>query len=393
MPAFPTTRSFTGLNNVTDPLRLGLAALVQADNINITETGAIEKRTGYSLALLGAMTGAYATVDQQRLYFVDAGSLKAMTGRTSAVTIKTGLTATQPMAWTEINRTVYFTNGVDSGFIEPDNSVGAWAWPVPAMPRLSASTGRLDAGLYRVCFTYTLPDGSMTGAGMADELVLSEKSALQIQDIPQLPGCKTNVYIAPANSTVFQYAGSPTGATTGWNSAPDALGADLLAGLHSPLPQGITCIAAWRSRIYAAQHFGSAGQSVVWFSQPLGFHLFALDTDFFMVPGQITFLGATTEALIVGTDSRIYAYDGNTLVVLAEYGAPAGQHTAPDGGRLLFWTHRGLCAALPFANLTSARVSFAPGAKAGGALIEQDGQRRYVACVQPNGQAAYNAHF
>ena len=43
-------KEFRGLNNVTDPLRLGLGWLATADNIDVTDTGSIIRRKGYSLA-------------------------------------------------------------------------------------------------------------------------------------------------------------------------------------------------------------------------------------------------------------------------------------------------------------------------------------------------------
>lgn len=384
-------KAFRGLQNVSDPLRLGLGWLAQADNLDITDTGALIKRGGYRRVLTDAITSAFATVDHARMYLVDgAGNLKTMARQNSAVTLKTGLAVSSPMQWAEVNDQVYFTNGTDSGVIEPDNTVLPWAWTVPGDPTLVAVTGQLSAGLYRACITYTLPDGRMTGAGGMSELVLPEGSALQVTNIASPTGLRSNVYLAPADSTVFQLAVSTTGNTFVWSASPDTLGTDLLNAQLDPLPLGTTAIQAWRSRLYAGQYLAQAGQSVVWFSQPLGFHLFDLDTDFVQVPGRITMLAPHPDALIIGTDTRIYAYDGQALVQLAAYGALPGQHWAIDGARTLFWSQRGLCVALPFANLTEARVSFPPGASAGGALIEQDGQRRYVACVRQSAEPAFN---
>ena len=75
------TKTFRGLNNVTDPLRLGLSWLAQADNVDITATGALRKRAGYTKPFSGVLSGAYATLDFKRLYVVDSGVLKAMGAR------------------------------------------------------------------------------------------------------------------------------------------------------------------------------------------------------------------------------------------------------------------------------------------------------------------------
>ena len=63
-----------------DPLRLGLSWLTKADNVNITDTGAIVKRTGYTLAGTGGYSGAYSTLDFSRAYFVKGGNLVTFPG-------------------------------------------------------------------------------------------------------------------------------------------------------------------------------------------------------------------------------------------------------------------------------------------------------------------------
>lgn len=368
--------AFKGLNNVTEPVRLGMSWLTQADNINITDTGAIERRDGYTLAQSGNVTSAYSTLDFSRMYVAVDGSIRDFAG-----TALHTLTSNAPLHWTEINDQVYFNNGVDSGIIEADNEVKAWGWGIPPMPTLAAVTGTLDPGTYQVCFVSTLPDGRRSDAGEVAEITLIEGQALQISGIPT----GYSVYIAPANSTVFQFANVPLGTAMVWNQSPDALGMDLPTSFLSPLPAGVDVIEAWRGRIYAAQYMPSHDQTVIWFSQPLGFHLFDLAKDFIMVPGRVTMLAPHDSGLVIGADKRIHAYDGQSLAQLAPYGVVPGQHWSKDEQRILFWTARGLCAALPFANLTEKQVSVAPGVHAGGCVVEAKGQKRYLAVLQQGG--------
>lgn len=382
-------KSFTGLNNVSDPLRLGLGWLTQADNVNISDTGALSKRDGYSLTRAGQYTAAYATVDTQRLYLVDNTTLKTFDG----TILKTGL-STAPMYWAEVNDQVYFNNGVDSGIIQPDNSVLEWRWAGPAAPAVAAVTGTLPTGLYQIRCTFTLPDGRETGTSDAAEIAIAEGQALQVTGIETRAGHITNVYIAPANSEVYQRAFSSIGATAFvWNSSPDELGVDLLNSFCDPLPLGADVVQAWKGRMFAAQYLPSEDQTVVWFSEPLGFHLFSLNSDFFMVPGRVLMLAPHDEALIVGSDQRIYAYNGEKLDQLAPYGVVPGQHwSKDDDDRLLFWSKRGLCAALPFSNLTETQVSVGPGASAGGTIVRSHGQKRYVVALKQGG-SAFNSYI
>ena len=123
--------SFKGLNNVTDPMRLGLGTLVQADNVNITDTGAIVKRDGYTLAQAGSFSAMYATIDYSRAYVVQGNDLKTIDGLTIAT-----LTSTSPMFWCEVNTYVLFSNGTDAGIIQADNTVLPWRWtPAVSAPQ------------------------------------------------------------------------------------------------------------------------------------------------------------------------------------------------------------------------------------------------------------------
>jgi hypothetical protein len=299
----PKFSAFFGLNNVSDPLRLGLGWLATANNVDVTDSGAIKKRKGYTLAKSGAFTSAYSTNDFQRMYVVRAGFIETFEGAAVAT-----LTSTATMYWAEVNNHVYYNNGVDSGVIAPDHSVSPWR----GAP-ISEGAGFKQA------------DGSF----------------MEVQ------------YDAlPLDTDVIQFFGG---------------------------------------RMYAAQYVASQDQTVVWASEPLGFHLFSLDKDFFVVPGKVLMLAPHESALVVGTDTRIYAYDGQNINQLSDYGVVPGQHWAADDQRILFWSTRGLCAAMPFTNLTEKSVSVAPGLKAGAAVVRQGGQSRYLVALQ-QGAAAFNPY-
>lgn len=291
-------KTFKGLNNVTDPLRLDTAWLVKATNVDITDTGGITKRAGYSQVRAGSFTGAYATLDFTRMYLVDGGYITAFDG-----TQLIQLTSAAPVFWAEVNEYVYYNNGADSGVIAPDNAVGLWR-------------------------------------------------------------------------------GAPVSYGAGFKGDD---GQDL-GVLYDTLPTGTDVIQFWKGVAYAAQYFPAEDQTVVWFSEPLGYHLFNLDSNFFMVPGRVLMMAPAKEALIVGTDKRVYATDGKGLEVLAEYGVVPGQHWAKDGeDRVLFWSARGVCSGMPFQNLTEKQVSVAPGVRVGGCLVRSGGQKRYLAVIQQGG--------
>ncbi len=375
---------FKGLNNVSDPLRLGLGWLARADNVDIDDTGAISDRDGFDLFLAGSLTGAFSTSDFSRLYIVDAGSLKRVGGPTLA----TGITSA-PMHWCEVSKDVYYTNGVNSGILRQDDIVDEWSWPVPTEPVLAALSGSLPAGQYQVVCTYLLPDGRETGASPPAVIDLAADSALQMSSIPQVAGMRTRVYIAPANSTVFHFALETSLLAWTWNASPDTLGEELVTATLFPLPVNATHPTLWQGSLYVMEYFPSSDITVVWYSEPLGFHLFDLRTKFIVVKGRGTMLAAHDAALMIGTDERVYSWNGESLTTEADYGVIAGWPSAMDDdtGEVYFWTERGACKAMPFANITERQISVAPGTQVGAAIVKRQGQKKFVAVLHRGGTA------
>ena len=383
------TSRFKGLNNVSDPLRLGLNWLQRADDVLVTDGEALVRRDGYQRTVAATPHGVYATLDFTRLYLVNGGALQRVNPDMSLRTLRTGLAA-QDMHWSEVNKNVFFTNGTDSGIILGDDSVIAWAWDFPSPPVLSAGSGSLRAGSYRVVCSFLMPDGRETGTSYQSAIALGDSSGLLISAIPQVAGMLTQVYIAPADSTVFGLAFQTANTAERWSGGPDSLGVEATTQMVNSLPRNAVYPTMWRGRMHVAQYMPSEDTSVVWFSEPLGFHLFDLDESFFMVPGRVAMLAPTQTGLVVGTDSKLYAYDGETITSLAEYGAVPGCSWAfDDDASVLFWSKRGLCRALPFENLTADQVSVAPGVAAGAAIVRRNGQKHFVVALR-KGDTAFN---
>ncbi len=376
---------FYGLNNVSDPLTLNLGYLATADNIDITDAGKIARRAGFDLDTAGPVTGAYGTIDLQRMFYVSAGELVAMDG---AVVIASSL-ADDLMHWAEINDRVFYANGTDYGMIEPDSTVSPWSWTPPSAPTLLAVSGDLPPGQYRVACTFVIPDGRETGAGMESEIDLIDGQALQISDITQSAGLRTRVYLAPANSEVFQLLSEDAPEALMWNSSPDWLGIELETADLDPVPAGSDVIQVWRAQMYAAQYLPETGNTAIWRSRAFGFHLFDLHSAYLAINGRVLMMAPTDSGLLIATDKAIHVYDGETLSTLAKYGAVPGcawsiDQSAP-GKPVYFWTTQGMCRFPEFANLTP-HVSVAPGVHAGAAVVHADGQSRFMVNLHQGGQ-------
>lgn len=385
--AKPQITRFKGLNNVSDSLRLSDGWLTKADNVNVTDTGAVVRRDGYSVSLSGGYTGAFTTEDFSRMYVIDGGNLKRVRPDMTTTTLQTGISSA-PMYWTEINRQIFFTNGVNSGVISQDDDVAAWGWAAPVAPELSAVGGSLNAGVYQVAYTFLLPDGRETGTSLISQITIKDKQNILLSSIPQRAGGSTLVYIAPADSTVFQLALSTTSGSEIWSSGPNSLGRELMNAFLGPLPANAGLPEHWRGRIYLAEYLPSEDISVIWMSEPLGFHLFNLDSGFFMVPGRCLALCPTDEYLIVGTDTKIFGYTPERMNMLAQYGVVPGRPWAADeNGDKWLWTTHGVCSALPFSNITLNQISVQSGLSAGAAIVQKNGVKQFVVALQRGGIA------
>lgn len=385
--------TFKGLNNTSDPLELGNSWLTSAVNLNITNAGRLSTREGLVPVASGAFSGAYGTKGAERMFVVRGGVLEERDAASGAFRPLVDGLSTAPMRWAEINKQIFFNNGVDAGVIS-GGAVLPLKFDAPPPPRVEVGSGSLDAGLYRACCTFLLPDGRETGSGDVVEVDVHQGGSLIFSEIPQAQGALSCVYVAPANSTVFQLAFEGAGPAATWSLPATRLGVELRTFALSGLPDGAEEIAFWRGCLYASMFSPADGVSVVWRSKPLQFHLFDLWTDCVVtVQGRINQLIETDGALVIGMDwqdgNKIYAYqsgaDGDTLTELANYGTVDGQNAvADDDGNAVFLTCRGPARAMPY-ELLSPQVSFPPGLSAGGGFVERDGDKRYVVSLQPGG--------
>lgn len=377
---------FLGLNTAADPARLPKGWLTVADNVDVTGTGSIVRRQGRELIASGLFSGIYSTIDNARLYVVDDGLVKSIAPNMSATVLASGLKSL-PMHWAEINGQVFYANGHDYGIIDPDGQVMPWSWEIPSQAVLQASSGAMAPGKYEVACTFILPDGRETGAGDGSSIDLPAASSLVITKIPQAEGCKTRVYIAPADSTVLQHAFTTTMTAATWNAGPDALGDDLVSQGLDPIPKGATLPAAWSGRMWAAQHLPQRDMSVIWGSEPLGFHLFNLRNGFLSIPGHVLMLLPHDAGLIIGTERAIYVWSGESMAQVAGYGVIPGWAgvSEAESKTAYFWTKRGLCRGLPFQNLTDGHLRVDTGKHVGAALVNQGGFKKFIASTAPSG--------
>lgn len=390
---------FQGLNTVDDPLVGTRDAqgkpvtwewLVEADNVDISDEGRLARRDGYRPFLAGGdIQASFSTFDYQRLYVVDGGVLLDVLPDGTTVELATGLAG--PYHWAEINDEVFLSCSEPVRIDKARRQAAPWAVPNPVGGDLIATAGELEAGVYQVCFTH-LDDAGREGGASPSIPIFVTTGGIQVT-APMAPDLYTAIYVCTPNSTVFRVVAVLTHASGGAylisQLDPGSMGREISTQFLDALPADVHQVAAWKGRIYGAQHLAPLDQTVLWFSQALNYHMFDLNKDFVMVPGRVLQLTDAGDALLIGTDRRVFLYDGDSLQQAAEYGVVPGQHADQQDGKTYFWTTRGLCRVSPFENITEASVSVPPGEYAGGGVIHENGYVRYVATLHRGG-AAFN---
>lgn len=109
-----TYKDFTGLNNRDDPLRLPPTALVKAGNVDM-DNRRVKRRKGYALKVAGKIHSLFS--DGDTCLYVEGDALKQLSTTYAAVTLRAGLTVGRPMAYCAVDGTIYYSNGVEIGYV------------------------------------------------------------------------------------------------------------------------------------------------------------------------------------------------------------------------------------------------------------------------------------
>lgn len=123
------TFRFSGVSNKQTPNDLGviddlrsplLSWLVSATDVDISDTQGMAGRPGYTLHIAGTPHSGWALADGTRAFFVSSGTLYEMIGSTSIPLI--ALASNDPVAFTQVNGVIVFTNGRIVGVVEGTNA-------------------------------------------------------------------------------------------------------------------------------------------------------------------------------------------------------------------------------------------------------------------------------
>ena len=367
--------SFGGISNTNPPRSIRNNDLADAVDVDINDAGNILERLGASAQpILTLPVAAAYTAHNGTTYLVSEGGLNRLNPDLSL----TPIAPCRASAFAD-QEDYLFTN---DGLMVYGDQAHSLDIPAALPPQVSVIPGNWPAGRYSVVATNSNASGLMTAASQLISLDLPENSALAIQPTP-VAGYTAQVWLTEA------YGDEKTGGEVFYNSVDGSVLPELF--LNADKFPGGYGIEWFDSRLFLAQHH--AQHSVIYYSHRHHYHLFDLAENYFIIPDVIYDMRATATALVLAGESGIYAYDGQSLSILADYGCPDGRPIAklPDQDALLIHSKRGVCQFPNFKNLTEKKVSLPAGSQCSTHIVHQRGMQQFVALN--NGGDAFNIHY
>lgn len=365
---------FNGIHNTVSARQIADNDLYDAVDVMLNNDKALLSRPGYELAQVIALQSAYTCADGTT-YLVSNDRLLRADGINNLV----DLAECHANEFCDQSETLF----TQDGLMVHDGKVTALTIPAPPAPVVTLTNGDLPAGLYNVVATYVNLHGLMSGASPVVTVKLSAPGGFRV-DVPPLTDFRSEIFITDV------FASDPGEPLTGgevFYSQSTGMALDPLFIGADSYPAQPDKIAWYDSKLFVSELFD--GYTAVYYSKRLHYHLWDYASDFFIIPGQVLTMIGTDSALLLGTATELYAYDGNALTRLCDYGVVSGRPFArhPTTKTMYIHTTRGICT-FPFANLTEDRLSLPTGSLCSTAVIHCDGIVQFIALH--NGGANFN---
>jgi hypothetical protein len=304
-----------GVNNVDDlrDLQRGepeTRAVRSAVNVDFSSTGKPRRRKGYALIEAGYSHSLYAPPGWPFALLVHNGMLTRLSHENGVDTLSAlgGLSEHAKASYCEQNGIIYGSNSLVTWRVLADGTLAAWGVPMPqGMPVATpVPEGSMPAGRYQLTLTHLDEFGEESGARAPMLVELDQPGGIALSAIPQPVGgvASIRIYITPHNGTELYHAATvPVGTTSHTLYTPKDLG-KALETLHCDRVPPARWLCAYRGRIYFA-----IGDTV-YYTLPLRYGLYQIHATYFRFPARVQGIGATDDAVIVGTTDQVYRLQG-----------------------------------------------------------------------------------
>ena len=391
-----------GVNNVDKENSIGADELRSAVNIDLDRQGNPRRRAGLTQRV--ELTDGHSVYSNSNLLVgCDGGTLYRIDPNLySTTSLRSDLVPNRSLSYCDIQGSIYYSNGIQTGRILPDGSLMGLGVSVPNSPTLaSASNGSLYAGSYQVCLTNVNSAGEESGSTLANVVTIaSDGGTIQITDIPQASGVSyVRIYATPPNGdTFYRHVEIPIGVTS-YNLTTTIRGPVLETQFGEPMPGG-HIIRYYRGRLY------SADESVVWFSEPLRYGLCKpLDDHLPDFGERITVMQPVHDGIYVVADKAYFLGGNNPHEMIPVVAHPhrgiegTGIEVAPKmfnaeevPGMLAYWfSENGPCLGFPGGLVsppTEDRIAHAAYASGASGFRQVEGIRSVVTSLRGKGSGS-----
>ncbi len=297
-----------GINNTARDYQIPKGALLDALNVDLTEGGSAIRRRGFSQTVPIDNGHSLATLGGKTLIGMGT-TLGVITAVNPLVTttLRTGLQLL-PIAYAELAGEVWWSNGVDSGRCNADNTDHPWAPPTPANPLdVFAGIGTLRAGTYRLFLTHAMNDGEEGGSSDISTFTLASPGSIVVTLPAAAAGAdKFCLYCTSADGEVFQHCATVSSATatitvTEKPSGRVSAGREFLR----PLPAG-TALCFHGTRLL------SLCGEFIYYSDHHNYGLYNPDEDYLVLGSEGSILASVESGFFVAAD-RTWWYAGEDI--------------------------------------------------------------------------------
>jgi hypothetical protein len=379
----------TGLRTADDPFEVGFDGLVIADNVDMRRQAKVTRRPGFVdtgyIAAHGPILSAWA--DKQLFLFQEEGHLHRFISATDTPLILGGLTVGGKLsAYRLQNNNVFWSNGFETGVVEPDGNERRLGITPPGRDVGSEISGNIGAGRHSYTWTFVAADGRESGAPLPTTVELPENSGLSFTFSA---GLGRNFWITECNGEELYLAATvAAGETTLVYRASSPLTSIPLDKLLMAPPS------PWRDIDWFRASLLWAVEDRVEWSNTFDYELRDLAKGYMMFGERVNLVAGLQNGFYVGTENAHWWLEGDdmqnlSLVQVADYGAINGTKVHINGAvvgtgesteRIPMWTtERGVVMGLPGGSLRNThenKVDF-PGGKTGTALYRNAGRQNH----------------
>ena len=294
-----------GIDSLSNETALLKGAVREAVNVDIGRAGRFKRRVGQTLRLSGSDYHSIWGAQQRGTMLVGKGNQLLRLNDDLSTTVLAALNSADPLAYTEYNGNVYWTNKTTIGWLPADAAaarpVGV---PVPeVVPALSAGSGALLPGKYAVILTYLDDRREEGGATPVQIIDLPNGGGITLNGLPMRAGWAFRVYITDPDGSKFHRSEELPAVFPSYTITQTAQGGDCDTQFLTPMPPGefITWLAG---RLYTAK------LGTLYFSEAMRPHLNNPAHGFIQFSGFISFVEAVPDGLYVGDSRGVWFLSG-----------------------------------------------------------------------------------